>query len=566
MLRTNWRWARTWTDLLAPITLATGLAFHAVVLFLLARRMWFFNDDWGFLVGRSLTHDPVDALLRPNNGHWSTLPVIAFRLLFHFYGLASYLPYAMMAIAAHLAICVAMYLLLRRAGVVQWVAVLSTLTTAFLAGGAGAQNPLWDFQVGFLGSAFFGLAALLVLDRGGSRAPIVGPGLLVLSLMCSGVGLIMVGWAAAWTLLRRGLRPAALLVAAPLLVYVVWYLAFGRNAESFYPAADPKTAPFDIAFGLGNVWSAASSVDGSGAVILAVLAAAVILPRHSEHLFALGASGLLAVVMAFTLFGYSRSGIDGSTQTGVSRYVYFGILFCCPALTCLIEAVRQRLTDRSPWAVVVVAGAMLAGAVVLGSAESVAFADQMDRVVGGFKDRVVAEGQLLKHHERLLRTKLDPKYNRGLTISRLRPAVDRLPRLSPSPANMLQTRSSLQVGVWSRRMPTPYASSAAVIWGPTRRQNLTSRQCATGFAEAGRIEVPVPPRGAQFTVVVPGTGRVSVTTRLTKSGLSSSPMTHNVVGGTTAHVGSTAPGTVLVVGLPATYATVCLGPMSSALS
>src|SRR4051794_10217054 len=60
----------------------------AVPLYLyLGRRQWFFLDEWDFLAGRGLNaHD----LLRPHNEHWSTIPVIVYRVLFHLFGLRSY--------------------------------------------------------------------------------------------------------------------------------------------------------------------------------------------------------------------------------------------------------------------------------------------------------------------------------------------------------------------------------------------------------------------------------------------------------------------------------------------
>ncbi len=61
--------------------------------------MTFFSDEWAFIAARSLAN-PID-WLRPHNEHWSTLPIILYRLLVETVGIGSYLPYlAVVACAA----------------------------------------------------------------------------------------------------------------------------------------------------------------------------------------------------------------------------------------------------------------------------------------------------------------------------------------------------------------------------------------------------------------------------------------------------------------------------------
>ncbi len=58
-----------------------------------------------------------------NNEHWSTLPVIVFRTLFAIFGVAHYLPYAVVVVAVHLGVCIVLWVLLRRVAVNPWIAV-----------------------------------------------------------------------------------------------------------------------------------------------------------------------------------------------------------------------------------------------------------------------------------------------------------------------------------------------------------------------------------------------------------------------------------------------------------
>ncbi len=151
-------------------SLAGAIAFWAW----LDRGLWFFGDEWDFLVSRGLGYPPgsVHGIWFPHNEHWSTLPILAWRALYSLWHLSSYWPYlglllAVQALTVHLA-----WRACRRAGASPWVSTAAALMLGFL--GAGAEDFGWAFQVGFVGSVAFGLLAFDLLDRPGS--PAVRPG------------------------------------------------------------------------------------------------------------------------------------------------------------------------------------------------------------------------------------------------------------------------------------------------------------------------------------------------------------------------------------------------------
>ena len=45
-----------------------------------SRPMWFYLDEWDFLVQRKAGN--LGDLFRSHNGHWTTLPILAYRFLF----------------------------------------------------------------------------------------------------------------------------------------------------------------------------------------------------------------------------------------------------------------------------------------------------------------------------------------------------------------------------------------------------------------------------------------------------------------------------------------------------
>ena len=148
--RTNW---------IRPVwVLAVGLAASAAVIVWQTRRLYFFGDEWAFLLDR---HLGWEQLVLPHNEHWSTLPLISYRLMFQIFGIDHHLAYALLPVLLHVGICVTSYALMRRHQIGGWSAVLATLLLAFLCGNL-AENPLWAFQIGFLGSLLAGLLAVLL--------------------------------------------------------------------------------------------------------------------------------------------------------------------------------------------------------------------------------------------------------------------------------------------------------------------------------------------------------------------------------------------------------------------
>ena len=148
------------------VSLAGAIAFWAW----LDRGLWFFGDEWDFLVSRGLGYPPgsTHGIWFPHNEHWSTLPILGWRALYHFWHLSSYWPYlslllAMQALTVHLA-----WRACRRAGASPWVSTAAATMLGFL--GAGAEDFGWAFQVGFVGSVAFGLLGLDLLDRPGPPA------------------------------------------------------------------------------------------------------------------------------------------------------------------------------------------------------------------------------------------------------------------------------------------------------------------------------------------------------------------------------------------------------------
>ena len=299
---------------------AAALSFGLLVW--LGLGMTFFADDWAFIESRSLA-DP-GTWLPPHNEHWSTLPILLYRLMVETIGIGSYVPYLVVIAALHVVVAWFVYVLLeRRTG--PLVALAGGVIVLLF--GSGFENLFWGFQTGFIGSLALGLGALVVMDGGATRRrAIVVAVLLLAALMCSSTGAVMcVAVGVEWVVDPRWRRylPALLLPAGASLA---WLLAFGRAALG--QRRDPlsleaiRDVPAFVADGIGN---ALTSVTGLPAVIALVA---------------------VALVATAALAGAQRAGGDGEAadldQAGIRPARVIGLFVAIATLYALSGLVRAQ--------------------------------------------------------------------------------------------------------------------------------------------------------------------------------------------------------------------------------
>lgn len=328
----------------------------AVPLYLVrARDQWFFQDEWDFLADRD--GGSVHDLFRPHNEHWSTLPIIVYRVLWRFVGLRHYVVYQSLIVGLHLTAAVLLRVVMRRAGVGPWIA--SAAAAAFVLFGSGYQNIDWAFQIGFVGSLVLGLAHLLLADHDGRFDRRDGLGLLcgLGALMCSGVGVttaVIVGLA---MLLRRGWRFAALHTFPLGVAYIIWFFAYGRDAYGHPKASGAQEARF-VATGIANGFQRLSQIPGLGIVLAAVLLAGLIMAvagdlpaslRRSATPVAMG----FGVIVFFLISGVGRAAALEVSFASQSRYAHLSVAFVLPALALGAEVLVRRVRILALPAIVV---------------------------------------------------------------------------------------------------------------------------------------------------------------------------------------------------------------------
>jgi hypothetical protein len=335
--------ARRWATVLHVVSLVMGF----FVLLWIDRHQWFSGDEWAFILKRGLLGHSQLGLLQPHNEHWSTAPILIYRALFSVFGVRTYTPYLVVLLLFQVVVAHLLWRVMVRAGVQPLIATAAA--TVFMVLGGGWENLINPFQVSFLGSVAFGLAALLVMpERGGfQRRDVYGWILNVVALTFSGVGITMVLVVGGVAYARRGWRVAAQVVSVPGVVYLLWYAGWGRDATAV--GQEPLStalqhSPAFVWHGLVESVDATTGLAGSGAVLLILLAiwlVRVVRPEVEPWpiVFALA---LGAPVFLF-LAGIRRSGL-GTDAAAAPRYVWIVVALLLPVAAL---AASRMLDGRS---------------------------------------------------------------------------------------------------------------------------------------------------------------------------------------------------------------------------
>ncbi|MGE5335956.1 MAG: hypothetical protein ACM3JL_00865 [Nitrososphaerota archaeon] len=238
----------TWTRRHAPLVLlGAALLASGAMLLVLSRDLTFFQDTWEFLINRrELT---VDNLLRPHNEHIVLIPVAIELFVLHVFGMSSALPEYLLLIAMSLVSALLFFVYARRR-VGDWLALMATALLLFL--GPAWQDLLWPFELAFVGSVLFGIAMLLALDREDTTGDVLACVFLAVAAGFSSLGVAFMAAAAVHLFVNRrerGLR-RAWFVAIPVVLFGLWYLGWGHDAENHMSLRNVLDSPRYVVEGM----------------------------------------------------------------------------------------------------------------------------------------------------------------------------------------------------------------------------------------------------------------------------------------------------------------------------
>ncbi len=344
-------------DLPLPEVLAAAVAVAALVV--AGRGMWFLADEWNFLVARRDLS--LDAVLRPHNEHWLSLPVLIWRGLLALFGLGSYQPYQLVSLAVHTAATAAGWVLLRRLGTPRPVALLAALSLLIM--GTASEQLFSAFQLSWTAPALLFAGALWALDRPAPRT-VVAAACLLLAMPFGGIAVAFaLGTGAALVLAWRPLR--ALAVAGPALAaYLAWREVWGVSPPIELEALRQvplwmATGAVGAAAGIARVPAQVAAFLVAGIVV--ALVAATVQRGVRDHGIVVGWSALLTLAAFHGTLALARAARGGPGQALAGRYLWIGALL----LLFAAAAATRDWWRRTGWVGTALACVPLAAALVV---------------------------------------------------------------------------------------------------------------------------------------------------------------------------------------------------------
>ena len=229
--------------------LVLALAVSGLLLVVLGSKLSFFLDDWTYILYRR--DFSADAFLMPANEHLVAGAVAIWKLLLSGFGLGSAVPYRVVSTAMFLLGDWFLFVWIRRR-LGSWPALIATLPVIFL--GAAFEDLLWFASITFLGSLTCGLGMLLGLDRRDRVGDALACAWLFGAMLFSSLWVPFALGAAIDIGLRRadrGWRSRAYVVVVPAILFVLWWLGWGHDAESSITLHNIGETPLFVINSLG---------------------------------------------------------------------------------------------------------------------------------------------------------------------------------------------------------------------------------------------------------------------------------------------------------------------------
>lgn len=327
---------------------AVLLAAIAVLILVETRMLWFFSDDWAFVLGRRelrLSGRTADFLWYPHNEHLMGGLATVYAVVVAMFGFSSQFPFMVLLMVGHVAVLWMVSALIRRAGL-RWEWGLVAIVWLGFFGG-GSENLIWPVQIGYVWSLAMSLGAALIATREFGEEDsarrrtcwrflpdAVASLLNVLALFVGPTAIIvMIGSGAALAgerPIRRSWMRAARVLMLPTSLYLWWYLAYGRRYSP--PLGHPaRRMPAYFLRGVTNGLDHTVAIRGGGLVLFlfsVALCAREIRNESVRRILVLCTASLVAFHVSNT---YARASL-GSIQSTSPRYVGVTAVFAVPVL------------------------------------------------------------------------------------------------------------------------------------------------------------------------------------------------------------------------------------------
>jgi hypothetical protein len=356
----------------ASLLLLGALAISGLIIVVLGSKLTFILDDWTYILYRR--DFSADAFLMPANEHLVGGAVATWKLLLEGFGMGSVVPFRIVSTAMLLLGDWFLFVWIRRR-LGAWPALIATVPIIFL--GAAFEDLLWFASITFLGSLTCGLGMLVALDRRDTIGDRLACAWLVGTMLFSSLWVPFAAGAALDVVLRRDERDwrrRAFVVLVPVVLYVLWWLGWGHEAESSISLHNIGETPLFVLNSFGSAIAAllglATPVEGTASPAgldwgrpLAVLAGGLALWRvYSLKRVPRSFWVVLAIGLSFWILG--GFDVKPGRVAWASRYQLPGAVFVLLVATELLRGVRLGRRLLAP-ALVVVAAAVVSNGLFL---------------------------------------------------------------------------------------------------------------------------------------------------------------------------------------------------------
>jgi hypothetical protein len=372
----------------------------AALLLLETRGLTILIDEWTWGFG-SRTNFDLHAFVDPHNGHFVAVMVLITKAALQTFHADAAVPLRLLAVLFHLAVAGCLFVLLRRA-----IGAMGALvpTVLFLFLGAANDGIIGSHGMSVTITVLCGLAAWLALSRKGRGWDVLAATLLTIGVATESTTIPFVLGAAVLIATDTGSRRSRYwVVALPLAVYALWWLAWGHTGEGNVAVANFAALPafaFDsLAASLASM-TGVFTVPGSRAVGfdlsagqalaggLLVVTLALFLSRGYRP----GIASAVPIVALLSFWILSSGAADPGRVPYASRYLYIDVVLLLVVFAQEIAASPARRRG-----VLVLAG--VCGLALLPNIRELTYAGddsrvgaEINRAVMGSADLVSGEG------------------------------------------------------------------------------------------------------------------------------------------------------------------------------
>ena len=316
------------------------------------RHTWFIGDDFAILTDRYFAASDGNwsqALLLPHNDHLVALPILVFIGLGNVFGLDNHLVYMLPAIFMHIAILLAVAIILKKRCASTLTALSAVCCVAFMS--AGYEVLMMATNMAHVAPIFLGLYQLILVDHDGdiSKRDIVATLLGVIAVICAGTSIPLIVMIALFLVLQRQYKRAVLIAVPPAALWLMWFVEYGTLNHGV--KGDTQYTTFNkteqiaqyVIKGLQGSLEAISHISGSSTFLIvlcflglykkSIMSKAILMP----FCMAVGS------VLFYSITGFSRVTFD---EPASGRYVYLGAIFIIPLVFIGIESLLEQVPSR----------------------------------------------------------------------------------------------------------------------------------------------------------------------------------------------------------------------------